>query len=284
MNLIQKLFTLGVAVATLSACTKSDAPTPSEAPAKPTGEVEVYITPMVGSNPFRMNEPFLTPAGEQLTIRDWKFYVSDVALAKATSQEVKAQPVMGDSCQSGVWLVDFNKATHEGSVPGVRNAFMFKFKADTGNFVDLRLAVAVPREYNQADITTNPIPLNNRAGMYWSWNSGFKFFVINGSTPVSPVPVHLSIGISSRVVNYNFRAMLLAINRPRIIVTPQGVTKVYLNYDLNNFFTNTDGSNYSFVQQPGKPTPLQVHGGYWSDILKANSANAMEMSRFVNAN
>lgn len=248
--------------------------------ATPKGKVEVYITPVVGTAPFKANEAFTTPAGEQLTIRDFRFFVSDVGMAKLNSMEVEATPVAGDSSQAGIWLVNFGRPNAVGSVAGVNNAFKFSFMADTGSYADLRLSVAVPRTYNSANIVENPFPVNANTGMYWTWNSGFKFLVINGSTPVSPVPVHLSIGQNSRVMIYSFRAMMLAASRSRIVVTEDGVTKIYLNYDLNALFTNTDGTAYSFVQKPGLPTPLQVHGGYWSDILKANASNAFELSSF----
>jgi hypothetical protein len=273
----QYLLALGL-VAGLCACKKSEDPQPTQIP--PTGKVEVYITPTVGGDAFRTGTTITTPAGEQLTINDFRFFVSDLGLAKLSSEEVAAKPVLGDSSQAGVYLVDFRKANQIGSIAGQNNAVKFSFMADTGQYVDLRFAIAVPRGYNSADITKNPFPINASTGMYWTWNSGFKFLVINGRTPLSTTPVHLSIGQNSRFMIYNFKAMLLAAKRPKIVVTENAVTKIYITYDLNALFTNTDGSNYSFVQQTGKPTPLQVHGGYWSDILKANSSYAMDMTGF----
>lgn len=275
-----KLATLAIgATIFISACTKPDDVKPV-GPA-PTGTVEVYVTPMVGSNPFVINQEFLTPAGEQLTISDFRFFISQIGLARLSSQEVPAQPFPGDSSQAGIYLVDFRRANHH--APGmdhVHNTCALRFKADTGSYADLRFEVSVPRAYNQAEISTNPFPVNANTGMYWTWNSGFKFLVINGRTPLSTTPVHLSIGQNSRAMTYSFRSMTLAASRPRIVVREGQVTKIYLTYDLNTLLTNTDGSNYSFVQQPGRPTPLQVHGGYWSDILNANAANAMQLSQF----
>lgn len=248
-----------------------------------TGIVEVVFVPMTGSNAMKIGETFTTPSGEALTIREMKFFVNNVGLADKESKEVKAVPFEDDSCQAGIWLVDFERGNFDAGY-GANQAYSFKFKAEAGEYADLRFSVEVPREYNLADITKNPYPVNGRHGMYWSWNSGFKFFVINGNSPVvGPAgrdDVHLSIGLGYRAIEYNFRSMLLAAERPTINVEKGKVTRVIYKYDINTLLTNVDGTPYSFVQQPGKPSPNQVHGGEMSTVLQQNAAGAIEMTDF----
>ena len=265
--------------ALLNSCKKDEVITPEDN----TGTVEVVFVPMTGANALKLGEQFTTPAGELFSIREMKFFVNNVGLADKSSQEVKAVPFAEDSCQSGIWLVDFEKGNFDAGY-GANQAYSFKFKANAGEYADLRFSVEVPREYNLADISKNPYPVNGRQGMYWSWNSGFKFFVINGNSPVvGPVgrdDVHLSIGLGYRAIEYNFRSMLLAAERPTINVEKGKTTRVIYKYDVNTLLTNVDGTPYSFVQQPGKPTPNQVHGGEMSSVLQQNAAAAIEMMDF----
>ncbi len=285
---LNSILGFGLAIALLSGCAKKEEVKPSETSKAeiPTGNVEFVVTPTIGGDPLRVGSTITLPSGEALTIRDFKFYLSDIGLAKPNSQEAPARPIVGDTCQAGVWLLDFGKANTEGIFSGVRNALSITTKVDTGSYVDTRLAIAVPRTYNSADIATNPIPLNARQGMYWTWNSGFKFLVINGTSPAIPqgATVHLSIGQNSRRMEFNFKAMLLAANREKIRVIAGKTTKIHLTFELNALFTNTDGTPYQLAPIPGKPSTFQVHGGYWSDQLKANAAQAFDMASFSTIN
>jgi len=237
---------------------------------------------MAGSNPIEMGQEFTTPAGEELTINDMKFFISNVAMVDVVGKEFEAKPLAGDSAQSGIWLINLTNPNFNAGY-GLQS-YKVSFEAPAGQYADARFAVEVPREYNLSEITKNPYPVNGSNGMYWSWNSGFKFFVINGTSPVvGPAgrdAVHLSIGQGFRSVDYNFRSMLLAAQRPTIDVEAGKVTRIVYMYDVNRLLTNADGTPYSLVQQSGKPNPYQVHGGELSSVLQANSASAIDIMDF----
>jgi len=244
------------------------------------GTVEVVFVPMHGANSLKMNESFTTPAGEEFTINDMKFFVSSVAVVQKDAKEIAAKPFADDSSQIGTWLIDFTKPNFDAGYGN--QSFKFKFKAPEGDYADLRFSVSVPREYNLADISKNPYPLNGSNGMYWSWNSGFKFFVINGTSPTvgGSGAVHLSIGQGFRNIDYNFRSMLLAAQRPGIVVEKGKTTRIIYTYDVNKLLTNVNGTPYSFVTTPGSPSKSQVHGGEMSSVLQQNAAGAIDLLDF----
>ncbi len=234
------------------------------------GIIEVVFNAKTGTTPLVLGQEFTTPNGEKLKISDFKFFVSEVKMAKTDASEVDTKALASDSAQSGVWLINFASGQKS-----------FKFKTNVGEYADLRFSISVPAKYNLAEISKNPYPINNRQGMYWSWNSGFKFIVINGITTATTSTgsnVHLSIGLTSNRMDYNFRSLLLAAQRSKINVVAGKTTTIQFDYDINGLLTNLNGSNYSFVKVlPSDPDPMQVHGGYWMTVLKANSAQALNM-------
>jgi hypothetical protein len=278
MNSLLKYIAIFIAFNTiLTSCKKDDN---NQVEEDNSGTVEVVFVPMRGASPLKMNESFTTPAGEEFTINDMKFFVSSVAVVQKDAKEIVAKPFADDSSQIGTWLIDFTKPNFDAGYGN--QSFKFKFKAPEGDYADLRFSVSVPREYNLADISKNPYPLNGSNGMYWSWNSGFKFFVINGTSPAvsGSGAVHLSIGQGFRNIDYNFRSMLLAAQRPGIVVEKGKTTRIIYTYDVNKLLTNVNGAPYSFVTSPGSQSKSQVHGGEMSSVLQQNAAGAIDLLDF----
>lgn len=261
------------------ACKKDDDVTEPVAEEK-TGTVEFVFIPKIGQDALELGTEFTTPAGEKMTINEFKFFVSDIGLTLLDASEKQISAIEGDSSKVGIYLVDFSQENAHLEVNGKHaHGFKFSCKVPVGEYADVRYQIGVPRQYNLADISTNPYPVNGKNGMYWSWNSGFKFLVINGSSPAAQgTPLHLSIGLGSRILDYNFRSMLLAASREKISVQDGKTTVLTFEFDINAFLTNADGSFYSFA--PATPSPAQVHGGQMSDVLHANAATSMELIKF----
>lgn len=242
------------------------------------GNVEFVFIPKIDKDLLVLGDTVITPAGEKLVVNDLKFFVSKIGLSHLDASEENIYPIEGDSNQVGIYLVDFSEMNFHGDHHS-EHGFKFSCQAPIGEYADIRYQIGVPREYNLADISTNPYPVNGKNGMYWSWNSGFKFFVLNGHSPdAQGVPLHLSIGLGHRILDYNFRSMLLAESRDKIVVEEGKTTTLKFEFNLKHFLTNADGSHYSFT--PASPSPAQVHGGEMSDILHANAATAMDLIQF----
>jgi hypothetical protein len=141
----------------------------------------------------------------------------------------------------------------------------------------------VPNEYNLADATTNPYPLDAASGMYWSWNSGYKFLVVNGTSASLKGfdGVHLSIGADKSCI-FNFRSLILAPSLPKIIVEKDKVTQIRFTYNLMQMLRNTNGTKYSLLPNPDGSSNSQVHGGANANVLRGNIQQALELKSFSN--
>jgi hypothetical protein len=246
-----------------------------------TGTVELIFEPVLNGSAYTMSTSFNTPAGENLKVTDFKFYVSGIGLASDNSKENKALPYPGDQEQSGIYLANFT-APNFNNGNGL-NSHKLRFKGVVGEYSDIRFRMEVPSDYNLANITTNPYPCNASNGMYWSWNSGFKYLVINGTSTNVPNggAVHLSIGADKNCV-FNFRSLILAPNLPKIKIEKNKVTQIRFTYDLMAMFRNTDGSNYSFISGNPSVNNAQVHGGANANVLRGNIQQALELVSFTN--
>ena len=266
-----------IALLAFTSCSKDDDNPTEQKTVIPTGKVELVFIPKVGDDILILGDTIITPAGEKMVIKDFKFFVSNIGLSLLDASENPVSPIEGDSNKVGIYLVDFAKSTVE-TEKGKRG-FKISCQAPVGEYADIRYEIGVPRQYNLADISTNPYPVNGKNGMYWSWNSGFKFLVINGTSPAAQgTPLHLSIGLGYRMLAYNFRSMLLAPNRDKISVQDGKTTTITFEFDINYFLTNADGSYYSFA--PATPSRAQVHGGEMSDVLHANAATSLNLRDF----
>jgi hypothetical protein len=251
-------------------------------PANPeTGTVELIFEPTLDGTPYFLNSNFTTPAGEDFKVTDFKFYVTNIGLATEDSKEKKAIAFPGDQEQIGVYLSNFTVPNYDNG-HGL-NSYKIRFKGVVGEYSDIRFKMEVPSDYNLASMTTNPYPLNASNGMYWSWNSGYKFLVVNGtSTSLTGFNgVHLSIGVD-KSCSFNFRSLILAPSLPKIKVEKDKVTQIKFTYNLMAMLRNTDGTNYSFISANPNISYSQVHGGSTANIIRGNIQQALELNSFTN--
>jgi hypothetical protein len=264
-------------------CSKDPAPSPVAPQSETkTGTLEIIFEPYFQDSKFKLNNEYTTLANEVIKIDELKYFITNMALAKADASEKAIESYPGDSVQCGVYLVDFNKLNTNNSFG--TEAFKMRCKVEAGEYIDIRYDVSVPRAYNLADISKNPIPLNMKQGMYWSWNSGFKYMVVNGSSNAvgGNNKFHLSLGVDKKL-SYNFRSILLAAQRPKIVVQENKTTTIRFKFDVSQIFVNTDGTPYSIKAPIGVPdalNPSQVHGGHFANVIRANAQQCIELVEF----
>jgi len=141
-------------------------------------EVALRFAPVLGDKPFACGQDFadVGSAGSTVTPLDFRMYVHEVALLRASGERV---PVAirddGQWQADGLVLLDFedgsgacmtgSPATNlevRGSVP------------DHGDYVGVEFIVGVPHEQNHLDGAIAPAPLNAQ-GMWWTWQGGYKY-------------------------------------------------------------------------------------------------------------
>ncbi|MEO6232752.1 MAG: MbnP family protein [Ferruginibacter sp.] len=163
------LFPVFSAIILLASCKKEDAPQYNSAVL---ADLSVEFDNVAGASDLQLNTATYTnAAGESFNITKVKYYVSNFVL---TNMNGTVYTVPQDSCY---FLIDESDAsTHEPEL-----------KVPEGEYKTLTFTVGVDSLRNTMDVSkrTGALDLTGAgADMYWSWNSGYIFFKMDGTSPV----------------------------------------------------------------------------------------------------
>lgn len=145
----------------------------------------------VGSQPVACGQTYTDLGATQsaLTLRDFRYFVHDFRLVDDEGNEVPLRMFDGDKWQiyernaaQGVALIDFEDGSNgcDGGNSDT-NAQVRLWPAPAGTYSALRFKLGVPFALNHQDAAVARAPLN-LTSMFWSWNGGYKFARIDGST------------------------------------------------------------------------------------------------------
>jgi len=236
------------------------------------GNVELIISPVIDGRPFHFNTEYKAPSGEQYSLKSLKFFMCDLGFSLATGIENSPQ---AESTKHGVFFVDFNDQKNKVDTLNAK----IKFKVKVGDYSDIRFNIGIPRQLNHSDPTVAPPPLDiGKGDMYWEWNSGYIFLLIEGKgSEIKNNLLHLAIGEDSRIMQFSFGNLFEM--TPLIKIKKNKTTRIEFQLDLNKILVNGDGSTYSFKSFEA----ANVHGGYFADILRMNILHAIKFksSRIV---
>ena len=143
----------------LSGCNKNNDDAQPQA-----GTLDVELEHVVGTAPLALNATTYTnPAsGEQFTLSTFNYYISNIRLRKADGTEY-AQP-------ESYYLV-------KESDPASKHLHLTDVPA--GDYTGVSFIVGVDSTRNKAGAQTGALDVNN--SMFWSWNSGYIFFKMEGN-------------------------------------------------------------------------------------------------------
>jgi hypothetical protein len=195
--------------------------------------VELKISLKNGSADLKLSEMQTAPNGVSYRIEVLRFYISEVALVKAGGSEVRFP---------GVFLADFKK---DGPA---QNVTIRRLDAPPGEYAGIRFAVGVPRELNHLDAAKQKPPLGIETGMFWSWNSGYIFYKLEGRfmKEGKPSAFLLHLGTSSFTQQVNLTDLMRGTTR---IVVPAAGTSVRMGLDVNSAFSaGINGEVYDLNQ------------------------------------
>jgi uncharacterized repeat protein (TIGR04052 family) len=140
-------------------------------------EVEIPFAAWVGSQPLACGTtyPNIGTTQSTFTIKDFKMYVSDVALVSRAGAEVPLTLT-----QDGIWqrdrvaLLDFENDSGDCDTGSAETNLSVRGTAPDGDYEGLRFTVGLPSELNHLDAATAAAPLN-APGMWWTWKGGYKY-------------------------------------------------------------------------------------------------------------
>jgi hypothetical protein len=202
-----------------SGCLKEDPQVPAP-PATPVAFVKLSLEPRWNGGPFDKTNTYLTAANERVLIQLVKFFLSGIRLKGASGEHVL----------STAELIEITNG-----------ADARVFKVAPGSSDSLLFGLGLPVELNHADISSiDPTtPLGNNTGMYWTWNTMYRFLLFDGRYDTDPngtgVPPYLFSIHTGRDECYREGRLALPLT-----TTANDTSTIVLQVDLARFFT--DGS------------------------------------------
>ncbi|MEL6579530.1 MAG: MbnP family copper-binding protein [Cyanobacteria bacterium J06621_12] len=149
-----------------------------------TKEISINFAAYVGDEEFACGESYGGVGTEQSTItpKDFRFYVSDLALIDETGNAV---PVELE--QDGKWqyentvLLDFEDgaSTCDNGTAEINTKVLGI--VPEGDYQSLQFTMGVPKKLNHNDAAIAPSPLN-LTSMWWNWQGGYKFLRVDLET------------------------------------------------------------------------------------------------------
>jgi hypothetical protein len=137
------------------------------------GPVTIFLDNRAGTDVFALGTNYKTAAGDTVNFTKFKYYVSNFVLVKADGSEYVIPQT------STYKLVD-------AAVPASQE-FTFN-DIPAGKYTRIKYVIGVDSLRSTTDVsqrTGDLDPAGTGADMYWSWNSGYIFYKIEGTSPQS---------------------------------------------------------------------------------------------------
>jgi uncharacterized repeat protein (TIGR04052 family) len=159
-------------------------------------DVSIPFEGRVGPTPFtcKGTYPGLGTAATEVVISDFRLYIHDVKLHQKGGADV---PV--ELKQDGLWqyqslaLLDFEDKTGPCANGTAETNGMLHGVVPQGTYDGISFKLGVPFALDHADVSTAPSPLN-LSGLFWDWNSGYKFLRVDSAPSAGGAPFLLHLG------------------------------------------------------------------------------------------
>ena len=123
----------------------------------------------------------LGASNAELTVQDFRFYVHDVRLIAGDGTETPLELENDGLWQNGeVALLDFENGCGDMGNPQLRT--VIEGRAPSGEYTGIRFRLGVPESLNHQNPVEAAPPLS-LTELFWSWNGGYKFVRVEGSSP-----------------------------------------------------------------------------------------------------
>ncbi len=201
---------LSLAALSLAGCTKND----QAVPAAQSGEFDVEFEPTAGAAPLVLSaQAYTTPAGDQLTVSKFRYYVSHIVLTRADGTRY-VQP-------ESYYLVD--AAAEASQHLAIKNV-------PTGDYTGITFTVGVDSARSASGPRTGA--LDAGTGMFWNPDAGYIYAQLAGRSPQSPTgEVVFDIG-GFQKPNNALRAVSPSFNGAKLLVRPDHTPEIHFAVDV----------------------------------------------------
>jgi hypothetical protein len=237
------------------------------------GPITLEFDNIVGGANLQLNTdntPYTNSKGESYKVTWLTYYVSNIKL-KRDDGTIFEDPIKSDG-SAGYYLVD--EANAESQEVTLQNV-------PAGNYTEVTFTIGV--DASQVNQGAQTGALDPAKGLFWSWNSGYIGFAIEGVSPVSTEEGNVfqyhvggyKTDATSNQVN-NVRTTTLSFNGDSAPVRAQHEPEVHLLFDVNKFLNGT-GEQVTFTSNASRHSPLpcqhladNIPGAFVVDHIHAN--------------
>jgi hypothetical protein len=207
--------------------------------AVPFSSVLLDFSNVVGALPLSLGSAtnYTNSSGEQFTVGKLKYYISNVQLMKGT--------VPAYTMPESYFLVDQASSAS-------RTCTITNVPADTYTGVRFLIGVDSTRNVSGAQVGALD-PVN---GMFWTWNSGYIFFKMEGSSPAAPAGITYHIGGFRNANNTNaLRTVDIPFGSGSLVVDGHRPAEIFVKADVLKVFSGPPNvisiANINFQMAPG---------------------------------
>ncbi len=154
-------FVAAIAAFSLVAC-KKDTPTPLT---PTTGNLKVELDPKWNGQVFALGNTYVTATGDSITPSMFKYYISNVVLTKEDGSTWTEE--------NSYRLINHEDGAEEFTLTNV----------PAGEYESITFTLGVDSLHNVSGAQTGALDPANQ--MFWSWNSGYIFSKLEGTSPQS---------------------------------------------------------------------------------------------------
>ncbi|MDX2195060.1 MAG: MbnP family protein [Cytophagales bacterium] len=172
-NIIMRILLISVSLYLIS-CGNDHA----DAPKATTGQIKINFDNVVGSSQLVLDKEYTNSHGEKYKVDILKYYISNICLKKA----------------DGLWYTHLQDSSYF-LIDESHGTYVNLNNVPFDTYSELKFTVGVDSLRSTMDASKRKGVLDPAEGMYWSWNSGYIFLMMEGTSPsVSVSGVHTTSG------------------------------------------------------------------------------------------
>jgi len=228
------------------------------------GQLTIEFDNRIGEENLELNTDYTNSSGETFRISKLNYYISNIVLTTNDGREFTVPQ------ESSYFLIMENEEESQEIVID---------HIPAGNYNKITFVIGVDSIRSTMDISQRQgvlDPAQGHDGMYWTWNSGYIFFKMEGSSPAAPADqdnkfyYHIGGygGYDTKSLN-NIRVRTIDMGASLAQVRTDKKPQVHLHVDVLELFKN--------------PTPFTIAEHslvMFSDFSKTVSGNYVNMFKF----
>ena len=187
------------------------------------GDVAIQFHAMLGNEEIAVNQVVTTSEGYQIRIGTFKFYVSDVRLSNANSEQII----------NSVGIVDFKPDNLVDQVSGVVNP-------DTYTTLTFDLGLSPDQNGGDPAQFGPGEPLGIDFGMFWDWSAKYLFVKFDGQSDTTGTNSQFNHNFVYHCGRDDFREKVTLTPSTEMMVTGEGVSQFDVFVDVERFFAQAD--------------------------------------------